>query len=517
MKTPNTQSKYTKSSFQHVFSISLIDGKTFVDHLITIVIITFTIILFFALQLTAQEVEKKGGKDKDQIKAKNNLPDFGVVKMPNVPQATGDTVAVKDDVGNVLMTVTDEGTAGSIKLNDAGVVTISSNKLYNNGGSLYWNGSAVGSSGGADSINQLADAKYDGSSLFLGAGAGASDDGTNNWNTSVGYNSLSNNLAGERNTGLGFNSLQSNTSGTDNVAVGYLSLKNNLTGNYNVSVGREALGTNTGSNNTAIGHWALLYNSSGQYNVGIGKSTNGLNQTGSQNTMIGFEAGKGTSLHSKSGNVFIGYQAGLNEISSNKLYIENTNSPAPLIWGDFATDSLKINGDVHITGNLHIDGNSNSLTIGSSYQGGIIFWLDDTGKHGLIAATSDQSNVTYWSKPFNTITGATGDGIGAGEMNSMLMVSDSRIYQTAAAVCTDLVVNESGVNYGDWYLPSHDELKIMYTQKSVIGGFSNTSYWSSTELTFEYAKVVDFSTGNSGASFYKSTTTAVSVRAIRTF
>ena len=32
-----------------------------------------------------------------------------------------------------------------------------------------------------------------------------------------------------------------------------------------------------------------------------------------------------------------------------------------------------------------------ALTIGQSYQGGIIFWLDATGQHGLIAATADQS------------------------------------------------------------------------------------------------------------------------------
>ena len=43
-------------------------------------------------------------------------------------------------------------------------------------------------------------------------------------------------------------------------------------------------------------------------------------------------------------NVFLGYQSGFNETGSNKLYIENTNSSTPLIYGDFTSDSLAING-----------------------------------------------------------------------------------------------------------------------------------------------------------------------------
>ncbi|MCB9248219.1 MAG: DUF1566 domain-containing protein [Ignavibacteriales bacterium] len=116
-----------------------------------------------------------------------------------------------------------------------------------------------------------------------------------------------------------------------------------------------------------------------------------------------------------------------------------------------------------------------------------------------------------------SVTAANGDGIGAGEMNSMLIVSENRTGQTAAKLCTDLVINEiGGINYGDWYLPSHDELKLIYWAKGSLDGFGSTNYWSSTELTFEFARVVDFGSGTFGASFYKSTAT-VSVRAIRKF
>jgi hypothetical protein len=51
-----------------------------------------------------------------------------------------------------------------------------------------------------------------------------------------------------------------------------------------------------------------------------------------------------------SGNIMLGYNAGYYETGSNKLYIENSTSTTPLIWGDFSTDDIKINGDFTVTG-----------------------------------------------------------------------------------------------------------------------------------------------------------------------
>ena len=93
---------------------------------------------------------------------------------------------------------------------------------------------------------------------------------------------------------------------------------------------------NTGSNNTAIGRNALQ---------GI--------TSGSQNTAIGLGAGAANSLGT--GNVFVGYMAGSQETGSNKLYIDNSSTTAPLIQGDFDTDTVTLNGDVKITGTLSAD------------------------------------------------------------------------------------------------------------------------------------------------------------------
>ncbi len=106
----------------------------------------------------------------------------------------------------------------------------------------------------------------------------------------------------------GSNALASNTSGAANTAVGGVALENNTTGNSNVAIGSVALNKNiTGIQNVALGSYSLVSNTTGNHNVGVGNLANYYNQAGSENTMIGYEAGGGTTLHSKSGNVFIGY------------------------------------------------------------------------------------------------------------------------------------------------------------------------------------------------------------------
>ena len=133
--------------------------------------------------------------------------------------------------------------------------------------------------------------------------------------------------------------------------------------------------------------------------------------------------------------------------------------------------------------------------IGDFAQGGIVFWLDETGEHGLVCAKLDQNggNVIRWAAGTSTYTMARGDGLYAGGLNTAIIIAnqgygDGSTY--AARICNELQITEGGKTYGDWYLPSKEELNLMYQNRAIIdstattnGGssFSSLSYWSSTE------------------------------------
>ncbi len=358
------------------------------------------------------------------------------------------------------------------------------------------------------------------------------------------------------------------------------------------------------SNNTAIGFQSLFSNTTGNANTAYGSLALYSNTTGKQNTAFGYNAGY--SVLSGTGNVFLGYQAGYSETGSNKLYISNSNTSNPLIYGDFDANIVGLNGSVGIgtsspaasatlelnsstkgflpprmtnvqrdaisspatgllvyqtdgtTGLYYYDGfnwsavdqiadgsetkvtagtnitvtgsgttaspyivnatGATPLAIGDSYQGGIIFWLDATGQHGLIAATADQSTGIQWYNGTYRNTGTTGDGLYAGAMNTAMIVAtqlaDNQTGNFAAKVCADYSVTVSGVKYGDWYLPSKYELNLLYQQKDVVGGFaSSANYWSSTELNSTNAWSQYFG-GGSGHLLKDGT---YRVRAIRAF
>ena len=151
--------------------------------------------------------------------------------------------------------------------------------------------------------------------------------------------------------------------------------------------------------------------------------------------------------------------------------------------------------------------------IGESYGGGIVFSVGTTGQHGLIAAVSDQSTSMRWYASTNTNTMARGDGIGAGEKNTAIIIANQGIGDAAtyaARVCAEY----NGGNYGDWYLPSKYELNLMYLQKIAIGVFASGYYWSSTELSTVQGWIQNFNLGSQSFSNKEAT---YYVRAVRAF
>ena len=156
--------------------------------------------------------------------------------------------------------------------------------------------------------------------------------------------------------------------------------------------------------------------------------------------------------------------------------------------------------------------------IGESYGGGIVFYVYDNGQHGLIAAAADQSTGIQWYNGTYRSTGATGDGLNAGAMNTALIVAtqmaDNQSGNFAAKVCADYSVTVGGITYGDWYLPSKYELYLLYLQRAAVGGFANGFYWSSSEIDNNYVWTHSFNFGLQSSATKNITDR---VRAVRAF
>jgi len=150
--------------------------------------------------------------------------------------------------------------------------------------------------------------------------------------------------------------------------------------------------------------------------------------------------------------------------------------------------------------------------IGGNENGGFVFYIDNSGLHGLVCAPFDQSTGAVWGCSGSLIVGADGTAIGTGNQNTIDIINGCPTNGIAAKICSDLVLN----TYSDWYLPSKDELGLMFNNLKMngIGGFTNHNYLTSSEITIDTMWIQDFVSGSSSGNFKFFT---YYVRAIRSF
>lgn len=151
------------------------------------------------------------------------------------------------------------------------------------------------------------------------------------------------------------------------------------------------------------------------------------------------------------------------------------------------------------------------VIIGQTYGGGTVFYLDNSGKHGLTVATINVGASFPWSNGDAVNTQANGTAIGSGSGNTTAIVNALGQGNYAASICDRLNVN----GYDDWYLPSKDELQLMYQQKAKgkLKGITGDFYWSSSEISESAAVSLSFSTGANGSTDKQGNYNVCAVRA----
>jgi hypothetical protein len=132
---------------------------------------------------------------------------------------------------------------------------------------------------------------------------------------------------------------------------------------------------------------------------------------------------------------------------------------------------------------------------GEHYQGGIIFYVDSSGQHGLIISPVDLSTGMAWGNITNALIGPSAQNYYDGLGNSNAIVAQPGHTISAASIC----LSYTGGGYNDWYLPSFFELKMIFDESYVIPGLppamTYPGYWSSTEKTATFGFCLELNGG----------------------
>ncbi len=186
---------------------------------------------------------------------------------------------------------------------------------------------------------------------------------------------------------------------------------------------------------------------------------------------------------------------------------------------------IGLTGPAGATGPQGPSGTGGGHYIGEAFGGGVIFhlWKDNAGvEHGLIVDKTDLSTGQAWSNVNATLIGPPAQSSWDGLSNSNAIVGQVGHTISAASFC----LNSSNGGQSDWYLPSIDELSLLWHNRfnvnkslSTLGGATVlpflAHYWSSTENNSNYAWAFFFNVGYADYSFNKNS--ARYVRAVRAF
>jgi hypothetical protein len=159
-------------------------------------------------------------------------------------------------------------------------------------------------------------------------------------------------------------------------------------------------------------------------------------------------------------------------------------------------------------------GSGRSYSVGDiGPSGGYVFYdkgFSSNGWQYLEVAPPESEFLAKWGPDVDV--GGTAVVVGSGKQNTDLIIEALGNNDSVARRCANLNIRG---NRG-WFLPSRDELNLMYTnlKKNGIGNFDNVSYWSSSNASRANAAAQNFANGQRGNT---NKGTVIYVRAIRGF
>jgi hypothetical protein len=130
----------------------------------------------------------------------------------------------------------------------------------------------------------------------------------------------------------------------------------------------------------------------------------------------------------------------------------------------------------------------NNIPIPSVYEigdilddGSIVFYVDDSGEHGLAAWPENEEDE-----------------------------EDSRLEWYSAGEAAD-------AHGFRWHLPTKAELNLLFAEKDLVGGLEDGYYWSSTEYFSDRAWIQSFFSNGGGTQLQTWKFDDIRVRAVRAF
>ena len=166
--------------------------------------------------------------------------------------------------------------------------------------------------------------------------------------------------------------------------------------------------------------------------------------------------------------------------------------------------------------------------VGELYGGGVVFWVNQSGTHGLICSMVNLGSPKEWSDETGVLPNQLAKSDRDGQSNTAIIVSRS-VFPGAARSCGTYVNADYGTGvFSDWYLPSREEMNCLwdniYSVNTALEKDSNDAttvlhkgdFWTSTEFESDekYVWIYSFVYGY---VFYNLKTRSGYVRAVRAF